>query len=374
MMPSRAWLAILLLCVLALSACQGAGTRPIIKIGLSAPFTGADESVGYSVVGAVRLAIRERNQAGGVAGYSVELVALDDANQPRTAAQRAREMIIDPAVMAVIGGFDAAAATAAASEYAGAGLPFVILAPYSAEDKRSFHLSASASETGRRAAEFAQRSLGARRLAIVNDETVASAAAADAFAAAATADGTIIVSRRQIERWQLDFAVAVRDLAATAPDLVFFSGRALEAGEFVKQMRAAGVAAAFLGGPDVDDARFGRIAGPSAGDAFFVSPGLALPQVTDAQKRAQIRQYALRPAGSYTVAAYDGTQLLLSALELAITHAGKPARAGVAAALRAIEHTGLSGQIAFDAQGERRAVAVYLYAASADSYPAQRIQ
>ncbi len=90
----------------AASSCGVGGTRPIVKIGLTAPFTGFDESIGYSVIGVVRLAVRERNLSGGVAGYSVELAALDDANDPATAAQRAREMVVDPAVMAVLGGFD----------------------------------------------------------------------------------------------------------------------------------------------------------------------------------------------------------------------------------------------------------------------------
>src|SRR5437773_8430394 len=67
---SAGWL--LASALLLLPACVPV-TRPIVKIGLVAPFEGRYRDVGYEVIYAVRLAVREANASGGVAGFAVEL-------------------------------------------------------------------------------------------------------------------------------------------------------------------------------------------------------------------------------------------------------------------------------------------------------------
>ena len=57
----------LLTCDLLLATCAFPGSvQPTVKIGLSAPFEGLYRDLGYEVLPAVRLAVRERNAAGGV--------------------------------------------------------------------------------------------------------------------------------------------------------------------------------------------------------------------------------------------------------------------------------------------------------------------
>ena len=114
------------LCVLLLAACSGPGsTEPTVKIGLSAPFEGLYRELGYEVLYAVRLAVRERNAEGGVGQrYLVELVALNDLNEAETAVEQARKMAVDPAVLAVMGGLSAQTAPVA-SEYEQLGLAFL---------------------------------------------------------------------------------------------------------------------------------------------------------------------------------------------------------------------------------------------------------
>jgi branched-chain amino acid transport system substrate-binding protein len=356
---------------LVVCSCQVGGTRPIVKIGLTAPFTGFDEAVGYSVIGAVRLAVRERNLAGGVAGYSVELVALDDGNEPEMAAQRAREMIIDPAVMAVVGGFDGPAVVAAAAEYERAGMPFVALSGAEALSTGSsaFRLVGRESAAGATAGDVVVRALAVRRIAVVSDDAPGQAALVEAFAGAAQAGGAGIVARIQVARWQLDFAPALQQIAAVAPDAVFFAGRAAEAGELLKQMRSAGVKAVFVGGPGVDDARVVQIAGPAAQGVWYVSLGFQLGQVGDADLRERLKQAGLRPAGAYTALAYDATQVVLDALARAIKTGGKPTRQAVAVALQSTRLQGTTGEIAFNQQGDRQLAPLATYVLADGAYP-----
>lgn len=114
-------------CVALLAACSLPGSvKPTVKIGLSAPFEGLHRDLGYEALHAVRLAVRQRNEAGGIDGrYLVELVALNDLNEAEEAVVQARKMAVDTGVMGVLGGWSPVAAQAAAPEYEQLGLAFL---------------------------------------------------------------------------------------------------------------------------------------------------------------------------------------------------------------------------------------------------------
>ncbi len=98
---------------------------PVIKIGLVAPFEGAQRAVGYDVIYSARLAVREINQAGGIGGYRVALVALDDSGDPELARQTAVALAADPAVVAVLGHWLPETTAVTTPLYAQANLPFI---------------------------------------------------------------------------------------------------------------------------------------------------------------------------------------------------------------------------------------------------------
>jgi len=109
-----------------LTGCAFPGsTRPVIKIGLIAPFEGLQRASGYQRLYGVKLALREANRAGGVTGYNIELVALNDFADPAETASQARELALDPDVRAVIGNWEPAPAEAARPVYEAAQLAMV---------------------------------------------------------------------------------------------------------------------------------------------------------------------------------------------------------------------------------------------------------
>lgn len=100
---NRRWIfsALAVLLAIFLSACQQAA--PVAKIGLVAPFEGRQRDVGYDAVYAARLAVREINGRAGPEGLRLELVALDDSGDADLARQSAASLVLDPAVVAVVG-------------------------------------------------------------------------------------------------------------------------------------------------------------------------------------------------------------------------------------------------------------------------------
>lgn len=109
-----------------LAACT-ASTQPVVKIGLVAPFEGRYRPIGYEAIYAARLAIREINAQGGLHGRRIELVALDDRGEPEKAITAARQLILDPQVVAVVGHLRPASSDAAMKIYCEAGLPVIAI-------------------------------------------------------------------------------------------------------------------------------------------------------------------------------------------------------------------------------------------------------
>jgi len=114
-------------CCLLLATCSFPGSvTPTVKIGLSAPFEGLYRDRGYEALHAVRLAVRQRNEAGGLGGrYLIEIVALNDFGEPQEALVQAHKMAVDSGVLGVLGGLSTEAAASAAGEYRALGLAFL---------------------------------------------------------------------------------------------------------------------------------------------------------------------------------------------------------------------------------------------------------
>ncbi len=339
----------LLVLTLSVSGCTVAATKPLLKIGLVAPFEGLKRPVGYEVLYAVKLAIREHNQGGGVNGYLVELVALNDNDDSQEAIQRAREMIVDPNVMGVIGYFSSATAAAVGDEYHRAGLALISpTASVRVDYPEVFRLYPDHRLLGREAAYHALTALGAHRLAVLRGDDHL----AEAFITAAEESGGKVVLDAQAgpQGW-------LTTVVEADPDLIFFSGSALEGAQVVKRLRQAGLSTAFMGGSEFSDPQFVPLGGEAVEGTYYLS---ATPPWEEEQAFGDAYQaLAGRPPGPYALAAYDAAHVLLEALARI---RGRPDRRAVVAAVAATkDYRGLLGPIAFDACGSLIDPALYLY-------------
>lgn len=131
--PAR--LPALLLILLMLGSVMLGGCRPVtstdaVKIGLVAPFEGAGRELGYAALAAVQMAIRERNAAGGTAGRPIELVALNDEMDPFMSGTQIEKLVLDDAVLGVIGPWSPATTRQAVPFTGKYGLPVMVTTPY----------------------------------------------------------------------------------------------------------------------------------------------------------------------------------------------------------------------------------------------------
>jgi len=74
-----------------------------LKIGILQPFSGGLEALGEQGFQGGKMAIDEINEGGGILGEKVEIVRADTRTDPKTAVERAQELIRRDGVDAILG-------------------------------------------------------------------------------------------------------------------------------------------------------------------------------------------------------------------------------------------------------------------------------
>lgn len=295
-------------------------TRPTIKIGLLAPFEGVHRPLGYDVLYAVQLAIQERNAQGGVGGYDVELVALNDDGQPANAVRQVQALSTDPGVLGALGPWQTTTAQATAPVFADAGLPAVV--PAALPD------------------DVLQASPGVYRLYAGDDALAQTLAPAMPTGSAWTFDGDAAGWAAALER-----AVPGRE---TGTPVVVLTGDGESIARALTDARCRENGVICLAGPAAQEPVVAARAGSALTELTWVSSTPVVDCRHDlASFCAGYTALAGRPPGAYAILAYDATNVLLDAVAQAAS-TQPPQRQAVAAALAGVHRTGLNGTLAFD--------------------------
>jgi len=345
-----------LACLLLLTACHPPGAvRPTVKLGLVAPFEGRYRYIGYDVIYAVKLALREANAGEGVEGYSVELVAYDDGADPTMAGKQARKLSVDPALVGAVGHFCPETTAAAASNYIEADISLVAptaftpqIAPEEANDFRIVRVGPAASALGDALLHYLRES-GSGRAALVTEGGVLGTA----LRQAARQVGPVVSPERP--EW-------IEEVKASGVRSVICDADPVTAGEVVAALDDAGWMGDFLGGPALTTADFAAVAGQSAEGAICVTPWPLPADISSISFAADYRAVSNGVApGPLALPAYEATWILLEALERDIAMYGAPTRRGVAKALAETERDGLLGEIVFGPDGNWNTAPLYWY-------------
>ncbi len=318
-------------CLALLTACRFPGsTQPTVKIGLVAPFEGRYRYVGYDVIYAVRLALREANAAGGVRGYSVELTAYDDGADPTQAVAQARKLAVDPAVVAAIGHFGAGTTDAALPTYAEANIPLIVPAVL---------YSPLAGEQGQ------VRHTGPRAETVAGEMFVKLHGLGEHQAALVTAGSALGKALKWAEQQHRSWVAPVvspqetdwlEQVLDSGVKVVFCDTDPVTAGETIVALRQAGWEGAFLGGPELAASDFAAVAGKAATGTMFITPYPLQPDGAYFIAAYQNISNGVQP-GSLALPAYRATQSLLEALERDIAAHGHPTREGTGVELVGLE-------------------------------------
>ncbi|MDO8689515.1 MAG: branched-chain amino acid ABC transporter substrate-binding protein, partial [Dehalococcoidia bacterium] len=347
-----------------LSSCVPASAPPTFKVGLVAPFSGRDAALGYNMLVAARLALKDWNDRGGVGGSYVEILAQDDHGEAGMGTTQARKMALDPQVLAVIGHPFGDSALAASSIYREARLAVALTGPALRQEDLGgspvFQMGPNAAELARVAARFAE-ARGARRLALVVE---AGPGGAGASSAASLSLAELVGASAQQAGLQVPGGVMTvapggedrlaQQLNDLKVDLVYFGGGYVEGASVLRKMRSPGPGTIFLGGPGLAYYDFLKLAGPAAEGACYLSTAPNPAGLEGARGFvASYRAAAGTDPWPQSLQVYDAVNAMLDALDRAARTGRNPGRQALLQGLAGSQYAGLSGPVSFDPQGNQ---------------------
>ena len=322
----------------------------LIRIGAAGQLTGPEAVFGADMLNGVKLAVDEWNAKGGVLGRKIELIPGDDQAEPRQAVAVANKFV-NEGVVGVIGHFNSSCSIPASEVYNKAGIPQISHASTNPKLTEQgfldvFRVCGRDDQQGKAAADFAVQKLKVKRVAIIHDKTTYGQGFAEEFRKKIGAAAEI-VAFEGIIKGEKDYSPVVTKVKAANPDLVFFGGIYTEGGLLVRQFKAVGGTAPFIGGDGIMSEELIKIGGPSV-DGTYATFGPDTKESPTAKGFNESYRKKYGEPGVYSVYAYDAANILLQAIQKAGTTDGK----AVIAAIRANDFNCALGHIQFDAKGD----------------------
>ena len=339
----QAGLAVVILFSLMLSISGCSGNPGTIKIGAAGPFTGDLSKIGLDSLDAIKMAVDEFNEAGGLGGRKVEVLVGDDGGDPAKGVLVADKFVSDKGVLAVVGPMNSSVTNAALPAYEKAGL--VLLSQSSTTSdltdqgyKVMHRICPRDDSQGKAAATFIAKELLADRVYILDDKSTYGQGLADQVATDLEALGVTDVKRDQVGDKDKDFSSMVALVKEFDPDLVYvaFSNPA-QAANLARQMRVAGLLPTLLGGDGCRERDQLIGGGGEAVQGMYVTAiGRDVKEVSEAKTFVDKFESKYQGLSIFSGQSYEATKILLAALVKA-TESGNLNRAGVLEALHGTE-------------------------------------
>ena len=319
----------------------------------------------------VNLLAEEVNAQGGLLGQKVAVVLEDDAGDPRTASLAAQRLATQ-GVKAVIGTYGSSVTEASQSIYDESSILQVANGSTAIRLtekglKYFFRTCPRDDEQGRVAAQTI-RHMFFKKVAILHDNTSYAKGLADEGNALLKKDGVKIVFFDALTPGERDFTAILTKMKAAKPDAVFFTGYFPELGLILRQKKEMNWPVPFIGGDATNNPDLVKIAGKVAAEGYyFLSPPVPqdLPfEKTKAFLKAYTAKHGAAPGSIWAVLAGDGFLTVVEAIKA--TQSTDPEK--LAAFLHSGQQkiSGLTGEISFNAKGDRVGEVYRVYRVDAD--------
>jgi branched-chain amino acid transport system substrate-binding protein len=355
---------------LALAFAGSAYAQDTIKIGHVAPVSGPNSHLGKDMENGARMAVEDLAAKGiKIGGKPVKFVVQfeDDAGDPKqgtTAAQK----LVDAKVQGVIGHLNSGTTIPASKIYYDAGIPQISPAatsPVYTKQKfnTAFRVVANDNKLGGTLGAYAVQKLGAKKIAVIDDRTAYGQGVADEFVKGAkkALPGVQVVGKEFTNANATDFNAILTNIKSKNPDLVFFGGMDSVGGPLLRQMKALGINAKFMGGDGVcTDALYRLSAGAAADGVVTCAEAGGVP--AELQKnmddfRARYKKKYGQEVQLYAPYVYDAIMTMATAMQQA--NSAEPAK--YLPVLAKIKHQGVTGAIEFDQFGDIKDGALTLF-------------
>jgi branched-chain amino acid transport system substrate-binding protein len=314
--------------------------------------SGQLSSLGAWELKGARLAVDEWNAQGGVNGRQIQLDVFDDQGDPTVGTNLARK-IDSEGYIAMIGTAESAVTIAMAPILKQAEIPNITSGQSPglvAAGSEFLFLNGPTSTTyDETLAKYLVDQQGIKSIAMITNNGSYGKGEHDAFLKALGSRSVTPVADQVVTTDQKDFSAVLTGIRQKNPKVIFLGAEEVESGLIVKQARDLGITAAFAGAAPQGTPVFLDTAGAKNVEGTIVSSPYLSNDVNDASKKfaTAYKTKFNEDAEMHGAKAYDGTQILLTALKTSNVASGKQ----LADAIRATKYQGLLGDFQFDETG-----------------------
>ena len=328
-----------------------------IKIGVFGPLTGDAAAMGSSEKEAVELAVKDKNDAGGIRGKKIEVIYGDDAGKPEEAVNVAKRLISRDEALITVGSISSPASLAASqisrqSETAQIVVSGTAQRITTQGNKWVFRSPVPDTKLVADLANFVREKFpNLKKFAFlyVNDDF--GRGGFEAFKAAGQKYGFEIVADERYTRGDIDFTAQLGRIKASPAQALVEWSRYTEGALIAKQYVQTGMDLVRFGSDGVASPKYIELGGSAVDGVYFtthfsVATGADIPAAKVFIEKYQ-KAYGRVP-DAYAAEAYDAITLAL----LAVEKAGKEDRAAIRDALAGISFESVRGPFKFDEKGD----------------------
>lgn len=365
----RHTIAVLLLIVtLVLAGCtSGTPTKGEVIVYVVGPLSGFQANTGQTVAGGVRLMAEQLNRAGGLMGYKVKVIALDDEADSDVAAGVAQQIkeAVDRGdkVLGVIGHPNSGQTAAAMEIYKD--LPIIVITPTASEVgltkqgyRNFFRVNAANDLQAQTGAQHMVSQLGAKNVAVLYNDDAYGIDLGKLVAAELTRLGAQVVMTQQVKVEQNRFPDEVAKIQTSGADAIYYAGYEVECPYLRADLRDAGLDKLTFMASDgcflaatIDNS-------DGAAEGMYVT-GFA-PSPKNAVDQTWVQAYQAveyRNPDTYSVNGYSAMEVLAEAAKKANSLSANK----VADAIRKLDLTTPLGKVQFADNGDLRNAQIYIF-------------
>lgn len=385
----RSTLALLGSSVLAGTIRPAQAESKFVTIGINLPLTGAAAEDATNILHGAVMAIEEANAKGGVAGYEIRSLILDDGTatagqyDPAQAAINARKMVVEQSCVGAIGPMASGSGKAMAPLLSQGNLAIVtpsstspdLTSPKFAAQYRPagkaiyFRTVTTDAYQGPNMANFMADRLKVKSVFVLDDTGAYGVGIADTFQAQAAKRGIQVLGRDRVDPLQSDYKPILTKIKSLNAQAMYCGSSALAGVKLVKQSYDIVPDIIKAGGDGLHQASILAGAGFPAAQGWYST--IAAPHMLDDSKLSSwLKRFMARwgnAPSDYSITAYDAALVVLAAIDV-VAKSGKPVERGaVRDAIQAGKVDTLQGPIAFDENGDLNSHVVSVFQVQQDT-------
>jgi branched-chain amino acid transport system substrate-binding protein len=334
------------------SSSSGESGSDAFRVGLEAPLSGEQSTLGKGMLKGAELAATQLNEESGIAGKQVEIVPIDDAADPATGVKAAKSAIAD-GLDGIVGPYNSGVGIETLPLYIKAGLVPIRLTSDNSTNGLGFTLQPMTYQIAPVASQALAGWLGAKTVAIAYDPTQNyTVSVSKALKGSLEKAGVTVTAFEKVQPGKKDYTDVVEKLAATKPDVIYSAVYFPEGGLIAKEMQEAKVESQCIADYASYDTGFVETAGIAAARAC---PVVGVPAPEDfagsASKVADYQDEFGEDPGTWSPYTYDSLNFLADGVK----QAGGTAAKKLTSALDGVsDWPGWTGSVTIDPHAGNR--------------------